>query len=169
MTSAPDSLTIFPARDDTSLAQARSIFLEYATWIESTHGYSLSKQSFTSELASLPGRYSPPEGEILLACHGGTAAGAIAFYRLEDGIAELKRFYVLPAMAGLGIGTALFDAALHVAKARGYTSIRLDTLKSMTHARALYAHYAFREIPPYNDNYKDTPDLLYYALDLSTI
>lgn len=159
--------TILPAHDAASLAEVRRIFEAYAVWIERELGYPLSRQSFPDEMRSLPGRYAPPAGEILLARQEGAAAGAIAFYPLHGPIAELKRFYVLPGMAGKGIGNALFAAILSTAKARGYTHVRLDTLAGMTHARRLYARYRFYEIAPYNEHYKDSPDLLYYECNLS--
>lgn len=162
-------LTLTPARTAQALDEAKQIFGAYAAWIEHTLGYSLSRQSFEEEMASLPGRYAPPRGDILIAYVDGKAAGAIAFYPLERTIAELKRFYVLPEMAGRGVGGALFDAILHLAKERGYSHIRLDTLKGMTYARSLYARYAFRQIPPYNNHHTESPGLLYYELDLGTI
>lgn len=160
-------LTITPAHDTASLDEVRRIFEAYAQWIERTLGYSLAIQSFAAEMQSLPGRYEAPGGEILLARQDGVAAGAIAFYPLNGPIAELKRFYVMPDMAGKGIGNALFAAILSTAKSRGYTHVRLDTLTGMTHARRLYARYGFREIAPYNEHYKDSPDLLYYECDLA--
>ncbi len=162
-------LTIAPARDTASLDDAKAIFLAYAEWIERQLGYSLARQSFACEMEGFPGRYAPPGGDVVLARLDGKAAGAIAFYRFNDSIAELKRFYVLPEMAGHGVGGALFDVALKHARDVGYGFIRLDTLKGMEHARRLYARYAFNEIAPYNENYKDTPDILYYELDLATI
>lgn len=160
-------LTIAPCRNANDLAAAKAIFEAYAAWIEHTLGYSLAKQSFQTELEALPGRYAPPGGDILLARLGEEAVGAIAFYPWQGTVAELKRFYILPHQANHGIGGRLFADALQVAKARGYTHIRLDTLKAMEHARRLYARFGFHEILPYNDNYKDTPDILYYELALA--
>lgn len=174
MTHSSPTVTIYTASDTQALIQAKRIFEAYGAWLEEhfedpATATCLKKQHFDEEFNTLPGRYAPPSGDIMLASLDGVVVGAIAFYALSTHIAELKRFYVLPHAAGCGIGKALFDAALHMTKSRGYLKVRLDTLRGMTHARALYARYDFHEIPAYNENYLYTPDLLYLELDLSTI
>ncbi len=169
-----ESITITCARDAATIDAVRSIFCAYKAWLEgefsgSSAAECLSQQSFESEIATLPAKYLPPEGDIVVAYHANVPVGAIAFYRFNDTIAELKRFYVMPEASGKGIGGALFDATLHIVKERGYSHIRLDTLKGMSHARALYARYNFKEIAPYNNGHLLTDALLYLELDLSTI
>jgi len=161
-------LSLHEARSPNDLAGARAVFVAYSSWIETALGYSLALQSFDRELETLPGRYAPPEGDIWVAEQDGNIIGAIAYYRFAEGIAELKRFYVLPEAAGGGIGRQLFDKALRSAKARGYRFIRLDTLRGMEHARRIYAHYAFREVAPWNENHRDG-DLIYLELDTETL
>lgn len=174
MTRHSSAITIYPASDASALAEAKRIFEAYGAWLEghfenAATATCLKHQHFDAELDALPGRYAPPTGDIMLAALEEETVGAIAFYALSNMIAELKRFYVLPHAAGCGIGAALFDATLHRIKSRGYSKVRLDTLRGMVHARALYARYAFYEIAPYNDNHLFTPDLLYLELDLTTI
>lgn len=55
--------TILPARTPTHLSAVVTLFSTYATSLP----ISLDFQDFATELASLPGAYSPPGGEILLA------------------------------------------------------------------------------------------------------
>jgi len=128
------------------LATARMLFREYADAL----GVDLCFQNFESELATLPGAYRPPRGALLLAEHGGDAAGCVALRPLEPpAIAELKRLYVRPSARGAGLGAALTEEALKLAREAGYARIRLDTLPSMTGARAIYQRLGFREIAPY--------------------
>ncbi len=162
------SLALFPARTQEALEEVRRIFIAYAHWIADTLHYPLSVQGFETELASLPGRYAPPSGDILVAEVDGNIAGAIAYYTLSEGVAELKRFYVMPEYAAHGVGGALFSAMIEHCRAAGFRSICLDTLSGMVHARKLYARHGFREVAPYNDNHLTRPDLLYYQLDLGT-
>ena len=70
----------------------------------------------------------------------------------------MKRLYVLPEARSFGLGKALTDAVIKAAKARGYSSLRLDTLPTMITA-------AFRRIGPY---YGPTPPgTIFMELDLT--
>jgi GNAT superfamily N-acetyltransferase len=124
---------------------ARALFLEYATWLAED----LCFQGFEEELATLPGKYAPPDGRLFLACHGDTPIGCIALRRFDADSGEVKRLYVRPAHRGRGVAHALGQAVIAAARAIGYRRLVLDTLERMTEARRLYAGAGFREIPPY--------------------
>jgi ribosomal protein S18 acetylase RimI-like enzyme len=146
------------------------------------------------EVASLPGEYAPPTGRLLLARLGGEAAGCVTLRRLaaapiatgigadsspqpepgpEPGppsapaprVCELRRLYVRPTCRGAGLGRHLTLAAIAAARAMGYDRVRLNTLPSMTNARALYATLGFREIPPYRAVL--VPGVIHFELDLA--
>lgn len=110
-------------------------------------------QDFATELTTLPGKYAPPAGELLLARDSmGTPLGCAALRPLgHDGCCELKRLYVVPEARGMGLGKALLDAVLETAARIGYREIRLDTLPDMRAALALYRQAGFVPIAPYYD------------------
>lgn len=126
----------------------RRLFAEYAASL----GFDLGFQSFDDELATLPGRYAPPDGALLVARAGGEPVGCVAVRALDDGICELKRLYVRPAHRGDGTGRLLVEAAVAAARGLGYRRMRLDTVPGMEQAQALYERLGFVEIAAYTDN-----------------
>jgi len=159
---AAQSEAIAQARSPREVERARALFVEYAERLN----VDLCFQGFAQELANLPGAYTPPRGRLLLA--GGHAAfGCVALRPLDPGlqcgsgvaaakdesiIGEVKRLYVQPDRRGQGWGGRLARAIVDEARAIGYREVKLDTLESMTAARALYAELGFRECAPYYEN-----------------
>ena len=127
------------------MAAVRSLFTEYAGSL----GIDLSFQGFDRELEELPGKYSPSEGALLIAEHDGKPCGCIALRRIDGRTCEMKRLYVQPACRGLGIGRELVSRLVEEARAKGYSSMRLDTLPSMRSAIAMCRSFGFQEIAPY--------------------
>jgi GNAT superfamily N-acetyltransferase len=137
------------ARHPQEIATATTLFCEYADWL----GIDLAFQDFANELATLPGKYAPPEGELILALSlTGEALGCIGVRPLGGAVCEMKRLYVRPAARGLGIGRALVAAIISAAEALGYAEMKLDTLPWMDSAMALYKQFGFAEIAAYYNN-----------------
>jgi GNAT superfamily N-acetyltransferase len=132
------------------IAAAAVLFREYADWL----GIDLGFQGFEAEVASLPGKYAPPWGELMLACApAGDALGCVAVRPLEGAaVCEMKRLYVRPAARGHGLGAALVTAIIGCAQELGYAEMKLDTLAGMAEAFALYKRFGFLEIPAYYHN-----------------
>ncbi|GAA5072031.1 bifunctional helix-turn-helix transcriptional regulator/GNAT family N-acetyltransferase [Lysobacter panacisoli] len=99
-----------------------------------------------------PQELVPPSGVLLLARLDEHALGCGALKVLGRGVGEIKRMWVAPSARGLGIAQRLLDALELQARDMGLRTIRLDTNRSLTEARALYARSGYREIAPYNDN-----------------
>jgi ribosomal protein S18 acetylase RimI-like enzyme len=160
---AATALRIAEARAAGDIAEARGLFQEYAASL----GIDLCFQGFEEELATLPGSYAPPNGRLLLARQGCAIAGCVALRRLEQDVCEMKRLYVRPAFRGLGVGRLLCEEIAREARIAGYHRIRLDTLPTMTSARALYRQLGFHEIPPYRSNPVEGTFFLELQLDRS--
>jgi ribosomal protein S18 acetylase RimI-like enzyme len=114
-------------------------------------GVDLAYQDFAMEVATLPGKYGPPRGRLLVARDAsGSAIGCIALRPLsETGCGEMKRLFVTPAARGIGLGWALAEAIVGEAADLGYEELRLDTLPSMRDAIALYRKLGFVPTEPY--------------------
>ena len=154
---------IEPARSERELAGVRELFAAYAASLPVDLAY----QDFGHELADLPGKYAPPRGELLLVWNGHERAVACAGLRpLGEGqTCEMKRLYVLPEARSFGLGKKLTEAIIKIAKRRGYSALRLDTLPTMVTAASLYERMGFRRIDPY---YGPTPEgTIFMELDLS--
>ena len=73
-------MRIFQAYTPSDLDTARTLFREYERFL----GVDLCFQGFAEELATLPGRYAPPQGRLLLAQVGEQAAGCVALRPLQE-------------------------------------------------------------------------------------
>ena len=143
-----EPLHISQARSAADMIAVRALFVEYAEAIQ----VDLCFQQFDQELETLPGRYAPPAGELLLAYAGEAPAGCVGMRDLGKGIAEMKRLFVRPAYRSARLGRRLVEQIIKLAKERGYQRMRLDTLASMESAIGLYESLGFVEIESYCHN-----------------
>lgn len=68
---------------------------------------------------------------------------------LDEGIGELKRFYVAPTHRGTGVADALLDALIEHAASQGAELLRLETGDRQHAAIAFYRRHGFCDIPRY--------------------
>lgn len=105
------------------------------------------------------------EMTVLLA---GEGPGGISVIRFRTAIwtggpeAHLQELYVVPPLRGRGIGRALLEATIAVAREAGATGIDLNTGETDTAARGLYESFGFtnREGSP------DGPSMLFYEREI---
>jgi len=145
------TFSITPVRNSTDLEDTIALFYAYA----SSLGIDLSFQNFDAEMAAMPGKYAPPDGELLLARNAaGRPIGCVGLRPLPSNdtsarVCEMKRLYVMPVGRGTGIGKALGSAVIDVAERLRYSEMRLDTLPSMVAALKTYRAFGFEDIPAY--------------------
>ena len=159
--SKPMLLSIAEARWPDDRATVEALFREYVTSLAED----ISFQNVDDELSRLPGKYTRPGGVVLIARDGAEAAGAVAYRMVEPGVCEMKRLYVRPAFRGSGLGRELANELIEDARHTGYRTMLLDTLASMSSARALYRDLGFVAVAPYYDN--PLPGVMYMARELA--
>jgi len=153
-------MLIRKAESKSEIDQVRMLFMEYREFL----GEHLEFQDFDRELESLPGEYSRPEGELLIALDGERVVGCVAVRRIDQDICEMKRLFVRPEYRGEGIGRKLAEKIIDSARDLGYGLMRLDTLDRLTEAMGLYRSLGFREIGPYYKN--PLSGVVYWELSL---
>jgi putative acetyltransferase len=77
------------------------------------------------------------EGDVVGCCGIYPTAG------LEDGCAELVKYYLSDKARGKGIGKALLEKSLQSAKELGYRKLYLECLPNFTTAIAIYTNLGF--------------------------
>jgi ribosomal protein S18 acetylase RimI-like enzyme len=157
-------LSIIEAESPQHIAIIRELMLEYAQWLE----FNLCFQGFEEELRTLPGKYSPPNGRLLLALWEGKIAGMGALRPMpEPDICEMKRLYVRREFRGHSLGRALAERLIAEAGNIGYRKMCLDTVPGkMDDAIALYRRLGFKTIAPYYSS--PVERTLFMELDLTS-
>jgi ribosomal protein S18 acetylase RimI-like enzyme len=150
--SPTEKFYITKVRTAQDIASISKLFTAYTDWLNIDLAY----QDFATELSSLPGKYSPPNGELLLAKStvDNTPIGCVALRPLvPPSSCEMKRLYVAPEGRGLGVGKVLAKEILTTAKALEFEEVKLDTLPHMNAAIGLYTQLGFVRC----EKYYDTP------------
>jgi GNAT superfamily N-acetyltransferase len=153
---APESVGQSPTLTDATAADVPAVveplFREYGEWVahrlDQDLGISFNDadldrhhDAFRGELPRLLG----PRGRLLVARLGDDPVGVGTLKPVDDATAEIKRMYVRPAAQGRGVGRAILTRLLRDARAEGYATVQLETLRFMTTAQALYFAAGFVE------------------------
>lgn len=133
---------------DATVEGAKGLIRKYLDWIQ----IDLCFQHIEEELEHFPDKYREPEGAFLVARDGEAVVGCVGLKKIGEGICEMKRLFVKDEYKGQGIGKGLADAIVREARNKGYSRMRLDSLKRMGTAVALYKKLGFKEIGQYVEN-----------------
>ena len=150
-------IELLPVGDDLSArADARRLIIEYLTWLAGAaaqrYGLSFDVDAMVAGDLDDATKFRPPSGRLYIARRGGEAVGIGAVRRLSDSAAEVQRMYVPPQHRGAGVGRLIVERLLADARAIGYTELRLESLRFLTAAHALYRAVGFVEVAPYEGN-----------------
>src|SRR4051812_5410524 len=105
----------------------------------------------TITISADPDELIEPRGLLLLARLHDEPIGCAALKLHGDEPAEIKRMWVDPQARGLGVGRRLLTEVEDHARRRGARVLRLETIKELTEATALYRSAGYREVAPFND------------------
>jgi putative acetyltransferase len=98
---------------------------------------------------------------------GSDVLGIGAIRELDAAHAELKSMHTAAEARGRGVGRAMLNHLLSVARSRGYRRVSLETgtTPGFTAARAMYVSAGFLPAAPFA-GYKRTEDNTFYSLEL---
>jgi GNAT superfamily N-acetyltransferase len=145
------TVTAAAAADVTEIVEP--LFREYGKWVadqlERDAGITFTEADLTRHHDAFRGelpRLLGPRGRLLVAHLGDEPVGVGALKPVDDTTAEIKRMYVRPWAQGLGVGRAILTRLVQDARTEGYATVRLETLRFMTAALAMYHSFGFVEI-----------------------
>ena len=148
--------TLVPVGTVEEQEAARGLILEYLRWIA---GIAKTNYQLTFDIDAMVrsdiedrAKFYPPHGRFYLLRHAGAWVGVGCLKRLSPEIGELQRMYVQPAARGIGAGRLLLNRLVDDARALGYRSLRLESLKVLATAHAMYRSAGFVETAPYAEN-----------------
>ena len=98
----------------------------------------------------------------------GALLGVGALKELGDAHAELKSMHTAAEARGQGVGRAMVEHLLEVARTKGATRVSLETgtMAAFAPARALYASVGFEPCPPFGE-YFESPNSVCMTLVLA--
>ncbi len=140
--------------------EVRNLITEYTQML----GRDLAFQNITDELKDPSKKYTPPQGELLVAIEKEQVIGMIAYHRHSAIRCEMKRLYVKPQYRGMKLGEQLIQKIMELAKQSGYTEMVLDTLLPLKAAIYLYQKMGFQQCEPYYNNPMN--DVIYFKKTL---
>lgn len=142
--------------DGETRAAAAELLEEYLHWIgrvaAESYGLSIDVAAMVESDLNDKSKFYPPRGRFYLLRHEGAYVGIGCLKPLAADVAEVQRMYVRPNVRGIGAGRRLVERLLDDAKAIGYRTVRLESLRVLTAAHTLYRSVGFVEVAPYAAN-----------------
>ena len=149
-------MTIVPVGSEAHRSSARELISEYLHWIaegaEREYGLKFDVAAMIESDMSDAQKFHPPHGRFYLVEEVKDFVGVGCLKRLESQIGEVQRMYVRPETRGKGAGRLIVERLIADARRIGYRKLRLESLRFLAGAHALYKSAGFVEIDPYAGN-----------------
>ncbi|HEU5254642.1 MAG TPA: GNAT family N-acetyltransferase, partial [Vicinamibacterales bacterium] len=156
MDESVNRIELVAVEDTATREAARYLIAEYLRWIASaaaaSYGLSFDVDAMVTSDIEDRSKFYPPSGRCYVICRGESHVGVGCLKRITPSVAEIQRMYVQPHVRGVGAGRLLLQQLLLDAREIGYEAVRLESLKFLSAAHALYKSAGFVEITPYADN-----------------
>jgi putative acetyltransferase len=94
---------------------------------------------------------APENGAFLIGFLAGVPVACGALRRIDSGVAEVKRMYVMPAARGRGLSKAMLAALEQQARQLGFARLVLETGTRQFEALALYRGAGFNSIARFGE------------------
>jgi GNAT superfamily N-acetyltransferase len=101
-------------------------------------------------ISAEPHELIPPNGFFLIARIDGEPVGCGAL-KCHSHFGEIKRMWVADSVRGLGIGKRILVKLEEIARKQKLPLLRLETNKTLSEAKALYASHGYKEVPAFNN------------------
>jgi GNAT superfamily N-acetyltransferase len=145
-------MELVPVSDDATTAAARHLVGEYLSWVAGMaaehHGLSFDTEAMLASDIGDRSKFYAPNGRFYLLRDAQVVGGVGALPRVDAPPAEIQRMDVQPPWRGRGAARSLLGRLLDDARAIGCDVVRLESLKSLAPAHALYRSVGFVEVPP---------------------
>jgi GNAT superfamily N-acetyltransferase len=152
----PSMIELVAVEDTATREAARRLIAEYLRWIASvaaaSYGLSFDVEAMVTSDIEDRVKFYPPGGRFYLIRREDSSVGVGCLKRITPSVAEIQRMYVQPNVRRVGAGRLLLQQLLSDARTIGYDVVRLESLKFLSAAHALYKSVGFAEITPYADN-----------------
>ncbi len=97
--------------------------------------------------------------KILVAIANGQVIGSMAYKKIDEEIAELKRVYLYPEHRGKGIAKKLYEAILEIIKGKNYKKILAETNENFVSGIKFYYKNNFKLKSKDNETYVFSLDI----------
>jgi len=92
----------------------------------------------------LVNQFDPEKDVIYILEANGDVSGCIAITHIEEDTAQLRFFFIEPALRGLGAGGKLMNMAISFCRDKKYKRVFLWTFSKLAAARHLYSKHGFQ-------------------------
>jgi GNAT superfamily N-acetyltransferase len=113
-----------------------------------------------------PGEFAPPHGRFVIGYDGTTAIAMGGIRLISDGVAEIKRMYVVPTARGNGLSRAVLAHLEQLGRDMGACEVVLETGMRQPEAMQLYETSGYRRIHGFG-HYRDEPESVSYGKSLA--